>query len=219
MRWYCTYSISSIKLIFKGMVFSKGSHTIKIINFIINSKNIEIVKEFKYLGITVKSRNCTFTPTLSDLSSKANKAVYSLLSRLPIKIAPSKTMVKPFDTCIVPILLYGSEVWPPFMNHHCIKWEVTQTEKIHTQFLKRLLGVNTSTTNVLIRGELGRHSLQEEIATRNIRYVKYVENKDSHTYSLNRRQATNHYKRLSLSLSLSLAFWKNTSKISIILNQ
>ena len=33
-----------------------------------NVKSIEIVKEFKYLGITVKSRNCTFTP--NSLRSK-----------------------------------------------------------------------------------------------------------------------------------------------------
>ena len=37
-----------------------------------------------------------------------------------------------------------------------------------------------STTNVLVRGELVRHLLQEKIATRNISYIKYVENKDTH---------------------------------------
>ena len=45
------------------IIFSKGTNTTKNINITINSKGIEIVKEFKYLGITVKSRNCTFTPT------------------------------------------------------------------------------------------------------------------------------------------------------------
>ena len=88
--------------------------------------NIEIVKELKYLAIPVKSRNCTFIPTVSDLSSKANKA--------------NKTMLKLFDTCIVPILLYGSEVWAPFMNHDCIKWEVTQIEKFHTISEKAIRG-------------------------------------------------------------------------------
>ena len=49
-------------------------------------------------------------------------------------------MLKLFDTCIVTIILYGSEVWPPFMNHHCIKWEVTQIEKIHTISEKAIKG-------------------------------------------------------------------------------
>ena len=33
-------------------------------------------------------------------------------------------------------------------------------------------------TNLLTRGELGRHSLQEPILIRNINYIKYVEAKD-----------------------------------------
>ena len=159
------------------MIFSKASNK-KNINFTINSKIIDITKEFKYLGITISSKNCTFTPTLSDISSKANKAIYSLLSKLPIKLTPVKTMLKLFDCCIVPILPYGSEVWAPFMNLVWKQWNTTQIDKIHTQFLKRLLGVNRSTTNVLIRSEVGRHSLQEQILARNINYIKYIENKD-----------------------------------------
>ena len=162
----------------KGMIFSKGSNTGKNINFTINSKKIEITKEFKYLGITIKNINGSFAPTLVDLSCKANRAIYALLSKLPIKIAPVKTMLRLFDTCISPILLYGSEVWAPFMNHNGINWDTTQIEKTHTQFLKRLLGVNRSTTNVLVRSELGRHALQEKIVTRNINYIKYVESKE-----------------------------------------
>ena len=92
-----------------------------------------------------------------------------------------KTMLKLFDSCIAPILLYGSEVWAPFMNFDWKQWDSTQIEKIHTQFLKRLLGVNRSTTNVLIRSELGRHSLQEQILARNINYIKYIESKDPQT--------------------------------------
>ena len=59
-----------------------------------------------------------------------------------MKLAPVKIMLNLFDTCIAPILLYGSEVWAPFMNHDWIKWDTTQTEKIHVQFFKRVLGVN-----------------------------------------------------------------------------
>ena len=73
--------------------------------------------------------------------------------------------------------LYGSEVWAPFMNLVWKQWDTTQIEKIHTKFLKRLLGVNRSTTNVLIQSEVGRHSLQEQILARNINYIKYIENK------------------------------------------
>ena len=96
-------------------------------------------------------------------------------------MAPIKTMLNLFDTCIIPILIYGSEVCAPFMDHDWVKWDKTQTGKIHIQFLKTLLGVNRSTTNLLTRSELGRHSLQELILIRNINYIKYVEAKDPHS--------------------------------------
>ena len=130
---------------------------------------MRIQKEFKYLGIAINSKDCTFKPTLSDLSSKANKAIYSLLSKIPSKSTPVKTMLKLFDSYIAPIL-----VWAPFMKFDWKQWDSTQIGKIHTPFLKRFLGFNRSTTNVLIRSELGRHSLQEQILARNINYIKYI---------------------------------------------
>ena len=87
----------------KSMVFSKGART-KNINLTISSKKIEKTNIFKYLGITISSKDCSFTPTLADLSSKANRAIYAILSKLSIKMAPVKTMLKLFDTCITPIL-------------------------------------------------------------------------------------------------------------------
>ena len=44
----------------KCMTFSKGSNTKKD-NFTIHSKNIANTKIFKYLGITINCKNCTFT--------------------------------------------------------------------------------------------------------------------------------------------------------------
>ena len=157
------------------MIFSKAPNP-KNIKFTINSKIIENTKEFKYLGISINSKDCSFKPTLSDLSSKANKAIYSLLSKMPVKLIPVKTMLKLFNSCIAPILLWkwsmGSlhEFWLETLGYYT-NWK-------DTQFLKRILGVNRSTTNVLVRSEVGRHSLQEKILTRNINYIKYIDSKD-----------------------------------------
>ena len=106
--------------------FPKASNT-KNIKFTENSKIIENTKEFKYLGISINSKDCSFKPTHSDLSSKANKAIYSWLSRIPIKVTPVKTMLKLFDSCIATILLYGSEVWAPFMNFDWKQWGTTHS--------------------------------------------------------------------------------------------
>ena len=56
------------------MTFSKRSNTKKD-NFTIDTKNIANTKVFKYLGITINCKNCTFTQTLTDLSIKASKGI------------------------------------------------------------------------------------------------------------------------------------------------
>ena len=175
-KWKLNINIKKTKC----MIFSKGCN-IKNTNFILNKNIIENVKEFKYLGITINRKNCTFSPTLNDLSGKANRALYAILSKLPIKMAPVKSLLKLFDSCITPILLYGSEVWSPYLNNDESNWDSTEIEKVHTQFLKRILGVNRSTTNALVRSELGRHSLQDPILSRNINYIKYIEQKGEQT--------------------------------------
>ena len=67
----------------------------------------------------------------------------------------------------------------PFLNQDATKWDQNEIEKTYTQFLKQILGVNRSTTTAMVRGELNRHSLQEEILRRNIKYAEYVQQKES----------------------------------------
>ena len=160
----------------KCMTFAKGTNT-KDKDFTLNGKPIQFTRTYKYLGIIINSMKCSFTAALEDLSCKAKKALYGLFSKLPIHITPLPTWIKLFDTCIAPILLYGSEIWGAYHNLDWKAWEQSAVEKVHTQFLKRLLGVNRSTTNAMVRAELGRHSLLEKITTRNLLYLQHVENK------------------------------------------
>ena len=57
--------------------------------------------------------------------------------------------------------------------------------------MKQMLGVNRSTTTAMIRGELNKHSLQEDALRRNIKYAKYLELKEE-TYYV--KQAYNYEK-------------------------
>ena len=175
----------------KCITFSKGTQKEKH-NFTINHQIIENVKVFKYLGITINSINCTFLPTLDDLSCKGFRSMYAIASKVPIKGISIKNMLKLFDKCISPILLYGSEVWDPYLNINYTNWESIPIEKLHTQYIKRLLGVNRSTTNILTRAETGRNPLMAPILTRNINYIKYVENKNDSTLV---KQALNYEKQ------------------------
>ena len=44
--------------------------------------------------------------------------------------------------------------------------------------MKRILGVNRSTTNALVRAELGRLTLKDKCLLRNLNYIKYLNKKD-----------------------------------------
>ena len=146
----------------KTMVFSRGNKMINT-SFNINGETLENVKEFKYLGITIHKKSCSFTPTLKYFRLKATRALYALRNKINFNNIPIKVALKLFDAIIKPILLYGSEVWEPFINQDDTKWDQNDIERTYLQFLKRTLGVNRSTTTAMVRGELNRHSLQEEI--------------------------------------------------------
>ena len=127
----------------------------------------------------LQKKNCSFTSALKNLRTRATRALYSLGAKVNINRLPIHIALKLFDATVKPILLYASEVWEPFMNQESTKWDYNDIEKTYLQFLKRILGTNRSTTNILIRGELNRHSLQEEILRRNINYAKYIKQKDN----------------------------------------
>ena len=195
---YCTnwkLKINSSKT--KTMIFSRGNQKIKA-SFRIGETTLENTKEYKYLGITIHKKNCSFNPALKYLRTKAVRALYALRSKVDINKLPIPIATKLFDALIKPILLYASEVWEPFVKNNPDEWDKNEIEKTYTQFLKQLLGVNRSTTTVMVRGEMNKHSLQEEILRRHILYAKYIYNKSdasivkqAYTYELKERPTEN----------------------------
>ena len=81
----------------KCMTFTKGSQKEKH-SFSINSQPIENVNEFKYLGITINKKNCSFSPTPSDLGCKAQRALYSLKETIPNKLLNVEFLLRNFDS-------------------------------------------------------------------------------------------------------------------------
>ena len=104
-----------------------------------------------------------FTPTPSDLSCKASKAIYAMRRKINIRFLSIKTQLKLFGALISPILSYASEVWETFLNHDDLKWEANLIEKNHTQFIERMLGINRSTTNLMVREDTRRIPLKYQV--------------------------------------------------------
>ena len=135
---------------------------------------IENVKSFTYLGFTISAKNCAFLKTIDDLSLKASRAVFAIKNKIKLAQLPVKLAIKIFNTQIVPILLYGSEVWGPFMNFDYTSWDQSKTERIQTQFIKQVLGCNFQTSNNMARADSGCRPLINMIIKRFVSYTKSV---------------------------------------------
>ena len=156
------------------MVFNRGNSLCKV-NIVVNGKEIENVKHFKYLGFTLSAKNCNFTNMPLDLSIKARRAVFALNNKIKLSMIPTHLAMKIFSTQIVPILLYGSEIWAPYSNFDLKTWDKCEVEKTHTQFLKRIMGCDIHSPNHMIRGEVGKRSLICDVITRSALYIKHVD--------------------------------------------
>ena len=83
----------------KTMVFNRGNKLAKCcIKY--NNKILENVKTFKYLGLSISSKNCNFNPTMDDLSVKANRALFALNNKYKISKLPMKLAIKLFNSLI-----------------------------------------------------------------------------------------------------------------------
>ena len=161
----------------KCMTFNKRGDKGKHI-FNIKGNQLKNVKSYKYLGMVISSKKCLLSETLDHLSVKANKALFSLKTNLNLLKMPIKLLLKVYDTMILPILLYGIEIWAPSGKFSFEKWDKTSIEQNHTSLLKQVLGLNRSTKNDMVRAEFGRLPLLFNGHLAVWSYIKYLKNKD-----------------------------------------
>ena len=157
----------------RSMVFNRGNKLCKT-NLSINGIEIESVKTFKYLGFTVGAKNYSFKGTCNDLSIKTKRPIFALNSKIRLSLIPVKLAIKISMTQLQPILLYGAEVWGPYVFTDLNKWGKSEIEKVHTLFLQRILGCDIRTSNIMARTELGRRPLICDIIRKSGLYIKKV---------------------------------------------
>lgn len=156
----------------KIMVFNsrKNLHIFKIGNNILQQTDRTC-----YLGF-ILTLSGKFNSTVKYLYNKACKAFFLLKAKY--KILPNlsiQTQVKLFDTMIVPILLYGSEVWGAYLTtpNNFLNFMANcqhLIEKLHSKFCKYTLGLHKNSNNYGVRLELGRFPLLTNIICRVLKY-------------------------------------------------
>ena len=142
-------------LIFSGGRIPQGQ------KFIFKGENLEIVNEYKYLGIFL-TRIGAYQTSKKHIADQANKALFSLLRKIRTLDLPIYMQIDLFDKTVKPILLYGSEIWG-FGNLDII-------ERVQLKFFKHILNMKKTTPSFMVYGELGQYPLYIDIYSRIISF-------------------------------------------------
>ena len=157
-RWHVNVNLSKTMVI----VFRNGGTLRNYERWKFNDTYLQVVTYYKYLGILISSRNSWYM-CQKTLANQASKAWFAVKSRLSSfwNVNPN-VLFKIFDCKILPILMYGSEVW---FNHPSPDIEI-----VHNKFCKYVLNLPVQAPNCFVRCELGRHSLEPYKYIRAITY-------------------------------------------------
>lgn len=154
--WKLTVNITKTKI----MIFSGGRMPGNM-HFHFKGNEIEIVNEYKYLGIYL-ARTASYFKTKKHIADQANVALFSLLRKIRHLNLPIDLQIDLFNKTIKPILLYGCELWGA--------GNVDVIERVQLKFLKHILHLKKSTSSFMIYGELGVYPLIVDIQSRMVSY-------------------------------------------------
>ena len=143
----------------KSKVVVFGSRNNKAFNFKLGAHTLEIVDNYKYLGVYF-AKSGSFLTARKHIAAQARKALYLLYSRINNLNLPVDLQLKLFDSTVLPILTYGCEIWG-FENLEIL-------ERIHAEFLRNITKARKSTPHYMLYAELGRYPLDITIKSRMI---------------------------------------------------
>ncbi|CAF1113431.1 unnamed protein product [Rotaria magnacalcarata] len=139
-------------------------------NIVIRDQNIETVDDFNYLGCNI-ANDQTQAKEIEVRIGKASSA-FNSLRRIAWyrKCISIQAKVRIFKACILPVLLYGSEIW-------CLK--AVEEQRLNTFYMKclrTLLGVGRGDRmrNDLILELTGQPSLEKILRRNRLRWFGHV---------------------------------------------
>ena len=138
---------------------------------------LEIVSEFKYLGVLFSKNNSFFkTKQHTFIANQGKKAVYSLFKKARNMQRPIDLQLELFNKLVKPVLLYGCEIWG--------LGNIDVIERVQLMFIKRILNLKNNTPNYMVLGELGMMPLKIDIFARIFLYWGKINKPESHINNL-----------------------------------
>ena len=156
IRWDLKVNISKTNVV----IFSRGKvkkHGI----FKIGEEVVEVKEEYVYLGVTF-SCDGRFKKAIEKQVTQSRKAMYALIHKAKILRLPADIVFELYEHCVIPVLLYGSEIWG-FENLH-------RLEIFHRQFFKLILKTFKFTPDCMIYGETNSIDIRTKVDIRMVNF-------------------------------------------------
>ena len=147
----------------KFVVFRNGGIVKENEKVYYQGEKISISPYYKYLGVLISSRLC-WSPALRTLALQSEKAMNVINKLNYIYDHSFTTSSNLFDKCVLPIILYGSEIWGANVSAN------SPIKHILLKFCRQQLWVGSKTPSPALLGECGRHRMYVYCFTRCIKY-------------------------------------------------
>lgn len=119
-------------------------------NYYLGLDRLEVVEQFKYLGVIVRY-NLSWKYVKDKMLSKVEGMV-PLVSKAANEGLNVKSCVKLWEQALRPVLEYGVETWG------LDRWD--KAERVQLEAGRRILGVSSKMSSEVVRGELGWWTLK-----------------------------------------------------------
>ena len=154
--WDLTVNLDKTNVV----IFSRGKIT-RHPTFLYNEGEVKVVDQYTYLGV-IFNYNGSYKKAIANQKEVALKAMHRLLAKIRLLHLDVDTACELFHRCVMPILLYGSEIWA------CAPRNVKSLDVLYKGFLKQILGVYSFTPSCMVLGETGQPPFNSLIKARQI---------------------------------------------------
>ena len=157
-KWGLLVSIAKTKI----LVFRRGGKIKYNEKWWFDGTPIEVVNFYKYLGVLFTS-NLNWSMCKRTLSLHAKKGLHMFYKySYQCGVLPRSIVITLFDKMILPIVLYGSEVWGFEYSEIC--------ESVQYDFCRRITGLSNNSSKLVLLDEVGRYPLALHYFQRCIKY-------------------------------------------------
>ena len=170
-EYTCTWKLSVNTSKTKVTVFGdcQDQHS-----FTFNGNEIEITRDFKYLGVYFTS-NGSYVKHVNYVRDQGRKAMFAVIAKSRAMCLSVGCQIDLFQKMVVPILLYGCEVWGYA--------ELDVLDKLQLDFLRFIFKVKRSTPIPMLYSESGLMPISTLVKSRMLSFYCKLTNPASDTLS------------------------------------